>query len=46
MTQPGDVTTLRFLFARNRLNECYRDLHEAAGAADAIACSGAAGCVG
>jgi hypothetical protein len=26
MTQPGDVTTLRFLFARNRLNECYRDV--------------------
>ena len=26
--------------------ECKRDLHEAAGAADAIACSGAAGCVG
>jgi hypothetical protein len=29
----------RFVFASDRLNECNRDLDEAAGAADATACS-------
>src|SRR5215831_10278579 len=37
--EPGDFTSLRFSFAFLRLNECYRDLNEAAGAADATACS-------
>jgi hypothetical protein len=37
---------MRLLFAKICVDECNRDLDEAAGAADAIACSGAAVSVG
>jgi hypothetical protein len=39
LLKAGDFTSVRFSFALLRDDECYRDLDEAAGAADATACS-------
>jgi hypothetical protein len=39
LSQTGVLATLRLLFAKIRVGECYRDLDEVAGATDAIACS-------